>query len=280
MLKTLNQHHRQQLKENGFVAPIRVFSEKKAQAYRTCLEAFESSASDSPPEETLATLSRFKPHLLFTWLDEICHNNNLLDAIEDLIGPDLLVYSTAFFIKNGGDNAYVPWHQDTAYADFKGGKQVRAWIALTDSNRGNGCMRVIKGSHLRKLSHRDDPSDKNNILFRKERLSDDIDESLAADLILKAGEMSVHDYGVVHGSEANNSNDRRIGFAIAFVTPDTTPVGRKETAMLVRGSAPETDWEFEPRPKRDFDQQAKEAHRRAMKIRNGHFYSAAGTVAG
>ena len=66
MLKTLNEYHRQQLKENGFVAPIRVFSEKKAQAYRTCLEAFESSASDSPPEETLATLSRFKPCLLYT----------------------------------------------------------------------------------------------------------------------------------------------------------------------------------------------------------------------
>ena len=153
MLKILNERQRQQLKENGFVAPIRVFSEEKAQAYRACLEAFELSASDAPPEETLATLSRFKPHLLFTWLDEICHNQSLLDAIEDLIGPDLLIYSTAFFIKNAGDNAYVPWHQDTAYADFKGGKQVRAWVAFTNSNNRNGCMRVIKGSHLRRLSH-------------------------------------------------------------------------------------------------------------------------------
>ena len=280
MLKILNERQRQQLKENGFVAPIRVFSEEKAQAYRACLEAFELSASDAPPEETLATLSRFKPHLLFTWLDEICHNQSLLDAIEDLIGPDLLIYSTAFFIKNAGDNAYVPWHQDTAYADFKGGKQVRAWTAFTNSNKRNGCMRVIKGSHLRRLSHKDDPLDENNILFRKERLSEDIDETLAADLILKPGEMSVHDYGVVHGSEGNNSDDRRIGFAIAFITPDTKPVGRKETAMLVKGSASEADWELEPRPKRDLDQRAKKAHRHAMKIRTGHFYNTKGTVTG
>ena len=103
---------------------------------------------------------------------------------------------------------------------------------------------------------------------------------MAADLILKPGEMSVHDYGVVHGSEANNSDDRRIGFAIAFITPDTKPVGRKETAMLVKGSASEADWELEPRPKRDLDQRAKMAHRHAMKIRTGHFYNTKRTVTG
>ena len=104
-------------------------------------------------------------------------------------------------------------------------------------------MQVIKGSHLRRLNHRDDPLDENNILFRKERLSEDIDETLATDLILK-------------------------------------PVGRKETAMLVKGSASEADWELEPRPKRDLDQRAKKAHRHAMKIRTGHFYNTKGTVTG
>ena len=114
-------------------------------------------------------------------------------------------------------------------------------------------MRVIRGSHREQLSHEEDPDDRNNILFRKERIATDIDESHAADLILKPGEMSVHDYAVVHGSNPNLSSDRRIGFAIAFVTPDSLADGRTETAMLVRGSDYTGRWRLEPRPKADED---------------------------
>ena len=140
-------------------------------------------------------------------------------------------------------------------------------------------MRVIKGSHKKQFKHIDDPNDANNILFRKEKISESVDEELAADLILKSGEMSVHDYGVIHGSEPNSSNDRRIGFAIAFVTPDTIATGRHETAMLARGYASEKDWELEPRPLMDRDNNARLAHERAMKIRGGHFYNTAGAAA-
>ena len=279
MSKFLTIDQKEMLEKDGFVAPIPIFSKNQARFYRNALEEFEESVAHRPPEETLSTLSRFKPHLLFKWLDEICHDETLLDAIEDLIGPNLLIYSTAFFIKNAGDAAYVPWHQDTTYADFVGGRQVRAWVAFTESNRENGCMRVIKGSHHQQLEHVDDPEDSNNILFRKEKIAGSIDESLSADLVLEPGEMSVHDYGVVHGSDANHSNDRRIGFAIAFVTPDTKPIGRRETAMVARGIASSKDWEFEPRPVVDLDPKARAAHRRAMEIRGGHFYNSAGAAA-
>ena len=101
------------LRTDGYVAPIPVFSKKEATGFRCSLEDFEQSMTDESREETMATLSKFKPHLLFTWLDKICHNETLLNAIEDLIGPDLLIYSSAFFIKNSNDHAYVPWHQDS-----------------------------------------------------------------------------------------------------------------------------------------------------------------------
>ena len=279
MPKLLKPDQISMLRTDGYVAPIPVFSKKEADGFRRSLETFEQSMADDSREETMATLSKFKPHLLFTWLDKICHNETLLNAIEDLIGPDLLIYSSAFFIKNSNDQAYVPWHQDSIYADFKGGKQVRAWVAFTDSDTTNGCMRVIKGSHKKQFKHIDDPNDANNILFRKEKISESVDEELAADLILKPGEMSVHDYGVIHGSEPNSSNDRRIGFAIAFVTPDTIAAGRHETAMLARGYASEKDWELEPRPLMDRDNNARLAHERAMKIRGGHFYNTAGAAA-
>lgn len=260
------------LQNDGFVAPIRVFSAERARGYRDALESYEASVADRPADEVLRKLSRFKPHLLFTWLDEICHEPALLDAIEDLIGRDVLIYSTAFFTKNAGDGAYVPWHQDSTYAGFAGGKHVRAWVAFTESNPENGCMRVIRGSHREQLTHEENPDDPNNILFRKERVATEIDESRAVDLILQPGEMSVHDYSVVHGSNPNLSNDRRIGFAIAFVTPDSLAEGRAETAMLVRGGDYTGRWTLEPRPEADEDAAARAAHAEAMAIRSGNFY--------
>ena len=276
MPKLLSNEQIKSLRQDGYVAPIPIFSAQQASRYRTKLEAYEASVADQPPEETLFILSRFKPHMLFTWLDEICHHPRLLDAMEDLLGPDLLIYSTAFFTKNAGDGNYVPWHQDTTYADFEGGRYARAWVAFTDSHTGNGCMRVIRGSHRRQLIHTEEPNDSHNILFNKERVAEEVDENNAVDLVLKPGEMSVHDYGVVHGSNPNNSDDRRIGFAIAFITSDTVPRGRRETAMLARGRLLNDQWELEQRPKADLDADARAAHARAMEIRSGYFFSNAG----
>ena len=112
-------------------------------------------------------------------------------------------------------------------------------------------MRVIKGSHRQQLRHMETPDDDNNILFSEESIAETIDESQAADLTLKAGEMSVNDYGVVHGSNSNESDDRRIGFAIAFVTPDSLAPGARETAMLLRGRETTGQWDLELRPKAD-----------------------------
>ena len=196
--------------------------------------------------------------------------------MEDVLGTDLIIFSGAFFTKNAGDGNYVPWHQDTTYADFDGGRYARAWIAFTDSHPGNGCMRVIKGSHKTQLMHTEEPDNPHNILFRREKVAGVVDESAAADLILKAGEMSIHDYGVVHGSNPNDSDDRRIGFAITFVSGDTSPRGRRETGMLVRGRVLSDGWELEPRPNQDFDEAARAAHKRSMAIRGGYYFSDAG----
>jgi non-heme Fe2+,alpha-ketoglutarate-dependent halogenase len=272
MPKRLTESQVERMARDGFLAPIPVFSADRARGYRRALERYEASVADRPKEEVTFTLSRFKPHLLFTWLDEICHEPALLDAIEDLIGPDILVFSTAFFTKNARDSAYVPWHQDNVYADFEGGRQVRAWVAFTDSHPGNGCMRAIPGTHRQRLRHIEQHDDADNILFRKESVAEAVDEARAVDLVLQPGEMSIHDYGVVHGSNPNTSGDRRIGFAIACVSPDTLPRGRRETGMLVRGREPTGRWDLEPRPKADLDAAARAAHAKAMQQRAAHFF--------
>ncbi len=276
MPKLLSDAEVEMMRRDGYVAPVRVFDAARARAFRDRLEEFEASVADRPAEETLFTLSRFKPHLLFTWLDEICHDPKLLDAMEDVLGPDLIIFSGAFFTKNARDGNYVPWHQDTTYADFDGGRYARAWVAFTDSHPGNGCMRVIKGSHKTQLMHTEEPDNPHNILFRREKVAEAVAETDAVDLVLQPGEMSIHDYGVVHGSNPNDSDDRRIGFAITFVSADTMPRGRRETGMLVRGRARNDGWELEPRPKADLDAAARAAHKKAMEIRGGYFFSDAG----
>jgi non-heme Fe2+,alpha-ketoglutarate-dependent halogenase len=276
MPKLLSDAEVAMMRRDGYVAPVRVFDAARARAFRDRLEEFEASVADRPAEETLFTLSRFKPHLLFTWLDEICHDPKLLDAMEDVLGPDLIIFSGAFFTKNARDGNYVPWHQDTTYADFDGGRYARAWVAFTDSHPGNGCMRVIKGSHKTQLMHTEEPDNPHNILFRREKVAEAVAETDAVDLVLQPGEMSIHDYGVVHGSNPNDSDDRRIGFAITFVSADTMPRGRRETGMLVRGRARNDGWELEPRPKADLDAAARAAHKKAMEIRGGYFFSDAG----
>ena len=276
MPKLLSDAEVEMMRRDGYVAPVRVFDAARARAFRDRLEEFEASVADRPAEETLFTLSRFKPHLLFTWLDEICHDPKLLDAMEDVLGPDLIIFSGAFFTKNARDGNYVPWHQDTTYADFDGGRYARAWVAFTDSHPGNGCMRVIKGSHKTQLMHTEEPDNPHNILFRREKVAEAVAETDAVDLVLQPGEMSIHDYGVVHGSNPNDSDDRRIGFAITFVSADTMPCGRRETGMLVRGRARNDGWELEPRPKADLDAAARAAHKKAMEIRGGYFFSDAG----
>ena len=276
MPKLLSDAEVEMMRRDGYVAPVRVFDAARARAFRDRLEEFEASVADRPAEETLFTLSRFKPHLLFTWLDEICHDPKLLDAMEDVLGPDLIIFSGAFFTKNARDGNYVPWHQDTTYADFDGGRYARAWVAFTDSHPGNGCMRVIKGSHKTQLMHTEEPDNPHNILLRREKVAEAVAETDAVDLVLQPGEMSIHDYGVVHGSNPNDSDDRRIGFAITFVSADTMPCGRRETGMLVRGRARNDGWELEPRPKADLDAAARTAHKKAMEIRGGYFFSDAG----
>ena len=129
--------------EDGFLAPVRVMSEAEALDYRSRLERFEATTGGP-----LAGDLRHKSHLLFTWLSELVRHQRILDAIEDLYGPDLLCWSSSFFIKEEESPAYVSWHQDSTYWGLSRPDIVTAWVAFTPAAAFNGAMQVIPGSHL------------------------------------------------------------------------------------------------------------------------------------
>lgn len=256
----------------GYHFPLRVCDAAQAKIYRDKLEAFER-ANGGPLSGGL----RSKPHLLFTWCDELVRHPRILDAVEDVLGPNLLVWSSSFFTKEAHDPGFVSWHQDSTYWGLSHPDIVTAWVAFSVSSRRSGCMRVIPGTHtMDQLPHKDTFA-AHNMLTRGQEVQVDVDLNQAVDIVLQPGEFSLHHVRLVHGSDANTSDDRRIGFAIRYLpTYVKQTAGPRDTAMLVRGVDSYHHFESEPRPKADMDAEAVAFHRRVVEETNQILYRGTG----
>lgn len=244
---------------DGFYSPVRVMSAEDAHQYRLALEAYEAQAG-----QPLQGNWRHKTHLLFTWADALVHHPKILDAIEDVIGPDILCWNTNFFIKEANSPGFVSWHQDSTYWGLDPDDVITAWIALTEVTPENGYMQMIPGSHkIDQLPHLD-TFHKDNLLSRGQEISVEVDRSKAVGITLSAGEVSLHHIKTVHGSDANRSNDRRIGLAIRYIPTYVRQTKVRDAAMLVRGKDEYKNFDDEPRPKADLDSAALAAHADSM----------------
>lgn len=230
---------------DGFVSPIDVFSEEEALRLRNALESAERKWP-----EAFQGAARNNAHLNITCLDEIAHNSNLVDAIEDLIGLNILNYGTVIFIKEPKDPGFVSWHQDARYMGLEPHVGVTAWVALSTADDESGCMQMIPGSQHEIRDHNDTYGEQ-NILTRGQEVPD-VDESKAVSTPLRPGQMSIHSAQVIHSSQPNRSNDRRIGFVIqSYIPPHVRQTVMETGAQLVRGT--DTEGNFKPlsRPKTD-----------------------------
>ncbi|HXF80442.1 MAG TPA: phytanoyl-CoA dioxygenase family protein [Usitatibacter sp.] len=256
MPKILTQAQIERYRSEGCVFPVRVMSEGDALEVRRRLEAFERETG-----EPLKGDLRHKSHLLFTWLADLVRRETIVDAIEDLYGPDLLCWTTNFFIKEAANPAFVSWHQDSTYWGLDRPDVVTAWVALTPSHRANGAMEYIPGTHTSdQIPHRDTFA-KNNLLTRGQEVAVDVDPGKAVAIELSPGEMSLHHVRLVHGSPPNPSNDRRIGFAIRYIPTRVRQIAGEDSATLVRGVDEHRHFQHEPRPTADMDPAFVKLHR-------------------
>ena len=225
----------------GVLFPVRVLTAVEVAEYREALESVAASCGNGYQR-------RFDNlHLFFPWAYRLATNEALLNAVESILGSDLVVDGTLVFYKPPHDSSYASWHQDSVYSGWHLTPSVSAWIALTRSEASNGCMRVIPGSHQHGLLEHDNVLDDPNLLNRRgERLRDDVDEAQAIDLTLAPGEMSLHHTNIVHGSNANGSDEPRIGFIVRFVTSQTK--NRDRAVMRVRGRADCSHLRLAPAP--------------------------------
>jgi len=246
MPKVLTQEQIEHYDTQGYLFPLPAVSPERARAMRDKLDAFQAESGMSMND------LHFKAHLLFTWSYQLSREPVLLDVMEDLLGPNLLVFASKFWIKGARDGSYVSWHQDSAYFGLDPHELVTAWVALTDANCENGCMKVIPGSHRgRSHSHIETFHEKN--LLARGQVIEGLDDATAVEMPLTAGQFSIHHERMVHSSPPNMSDDTRIGLALFYIpTHVRSTIGRR-TACLVRGVDEYGHWDADPVPRFDGD---------------------------
>jgi len=226
----LNEKQLKDYEDHGFVAPINVLTLEEATKIKEEIEYIEKKWPDE-----LIGLGRNNVHYISPIFDQVCHNSKILDAVESIIGKDILVGGTTLFIKDTDKKGFVSWHQDAKYIGFEPHNWVTAWLAITDANEENGCMRMWSGSHKEKIKKHKDTFNENNLLTRGQTVQNVPLEDTTPN-ILKAGQLSLHHPMIVHGSGSNKSNIRRIGFVIqSYIGTNVDQVIGKVYVQQARG---------------------------------------------
>ena len=258
MPKALSENQISFYRENGYLAPIAGIDAAEAAAMCEDLSVFEAEQNISPGNINM------KGHLCFRRAYDLTFNDRILDAVEDLIGPNILAFASRFWIKNGKDGNYVSWHQDSAYFGLEPHELVTVWLAITDATRQMGCMKVIPGSHNGKTYVHDETFHKQNLLARGQVIRE-VEDSNYEYMALNAGEFSCHHERIIHGSDANETENDRIGLGIFYIpTHVKSTIGRR-TAHLVRGVDEYGFWDPDPVPKGRFDLEILEHTREASR---------------
>jgi hypothetical protein len=176
------------------------------------------------------------PHLFFPWAWELATLPSLLDAAEDLLGPEVVIDSSLLLCKYPRDPAFAPWHQDGVRSGWFKTPSVSAWIAIVDATVENGCMKVIPGTHRQGRVEHTEAVRENSIFGAGAEIEVQVDESKTVCVVLAPGETSFHDSNIIHGSAPNQSDEKRICLIVRFVTPLFQRVNSSAPAVRARGS--------------------------------------------
>jgi non-heme Fe2+,alpha-ketoglutarate-dependent halogenase len=233
MPKILSQAQIEQYGRDGLAFPVPVLDADEVHALRADLEYWEKQQG-----HPLDYPEKSKSYLLYRWADMLVHHPKVLDAVEDVIGPDILVYHSTMWIKEAHTPAYVRWHQDGAYFFLDPLEHVTAWVALSEASELAGCMRVIPGTHRLPMIEHDDRPGPYNMINRGQGISQRFDGEAGVPMPLEAGELSLHHTALVHCSPGNDNSDRRMGLGISFIPAHVRPLGPvKPSALLVAAHA-------------------------------------------
>lgn len=259
MRKLLTDAALTQYRELGYYHPLDVLSPAETATARRQLEAIEQAQG-----HRIVGPERSKSHLLYPWIDELIRHPRILDAVEDIIGPDILCWNTVWWIKEPMSEQYVSWHQDRLYVGLDTDDFITAWLALSPATVESGCMRIIPGSHKRDMLPHRDEFKPDNMLSRGQEIAVPVDESQALPMELGPGQISLHNVRLAHASAPNRSTDRRIGLSMHYIPTSTRQIAMDwDSATLVRGEDRYHHFTPTPRPTRDREDETVAFHKQA-----------------
>lgn len=242
----------EQYKAEGYFSPVAVSDPDEARHYRGLFDDLERSVGKEK-----AQIGLVDEHFREKFIWELATHPKILDAIELILGPDFYLLATHFFNKYGeGEdaNAFVAWHQDVTFWGLEPPYAITAWYAVDDSDQENGCMQVLPKTHISGIQEHGKSDASGNLLSINQEVSvSDEMASTAVDLPLKAGQMSLHDGTIIHGSLPNKSDRRRCGLTMRYVPAwvkqaEANSYGSKWNAILMRGKDPEGNFTSVERP--------------------------------
>jgi len=247
MPKVLTQQQLDAFRRDGYVAPVDCISPEEAAECMRRIEAYEAQTG-----EDVSRSIRARAVLAFRWLLDIARGPRIAGALQDAIGPNVILMFSGVWSKSPGGSKFVSWHQDGAYNPFDRNDGATAWIALTDSTPDKGCVKVIPGSHRGRVVAHDETYDPDNLLSRGQTVPN-VDESKAVDMVVKAGQFSLHHEMVVHGSGSNNGTERRVGVSFSCVSTEAKPLSGPNTGVLIAGQNVPGHWVLNRVPQYDLD---------------------------
>ncbi len=249
-------------RRDGVLHPLQGLPPDRTRHYLDCLRR-DCALAERPVSDAgiRQPQTRVKPYLLFPWAAELVREPVILDAVSAVIGPDILVFHTTIWWKPAGSEGRVPWHQDATYFGLAPHEHVTAWVALTDSTRQSGCVRILPGSHHQGQRAHADQKDPTLMLSRGQSVRDPIDEAAAIPIELQAGQFSLHDTLALHASAPNRATHDRIGVGISYIPTRVRHIGQTRlSATLVHGTDHHGHFDHEPRPAAALDPAAIAAH--------------------
>ena len=243
---------------DGFLSPIQVLDDAEVAEARRALEDMERNWLEADLPHPLNTYKRVNAQVVMPFVADLARHPAVLDVVEGILGPDILVYAAEFFIKEPRTRQVVTMHQDLTYWGLGAiDGMVTAWLALSAATPASGCMDFVTGSHKNPILPHEDSFDDNNLLSRGQEVKVDIDEADKTPIVLAPGQMSLHHGLTIHGSGPNSSDERRIGAVIRYIRPDMDQkVGAKDYVMAARGEDRFGNFVHTPAPGAMFSEEA------------------------
>lgn len=254
--------------EDGYLFPIPVMDAQEAAEWRAQLEQLEAEWLDNGLPLPLNTYKRINAQIVMPVAHKLGMHERILKAVQGVLGPDIMLYSVEFLIKEPRTKAVVTMHQDLTYwgmGEIDG--LTTAWLALSRATRQSGCMDFVRGSHKNPILPHDDTFDGDNLLSRGQEIRVDVAETDKVAVELQPGEISLHHGLTIHGSGPNSSDDRRIGAVIRYMRPDVRKTGgERDAANLACGTDTHALFDPTPIPTEPFQPENMEAYERLRKI--------------